>query len=556
MKLIRLELIGTYKGLKDQTFDFSSSRDDVSVLIGPNGSGKSQVMELIAEIFSYLERHQRPEFKVRDSLGFTFCVTYELTSPQIEAPIRYVIDTRKGLKIRILREFRAPSPTEVDKVKWETVSEAVNLNEVRLPRVVGYASGLSENLQRPFLKNSVQFHDVIRVRSRHQDELNLAVSASRSTDAIEKKYLKRHPGIFTLNEEAISADIFTLDDRDTPAPRSIFLDYDCASLLIMIIGMLEKNLLKEIWSEVPFCHPQRAILHYDLRGHSAAKDAASDIQRLLEIAGSEKLTPRSSRSSEVQYERYQLDYLAADIEIDYTDPLFQQRLQENHRDPAAWFLSLYKLQLLGVAEWPSDMKKKLRHDSFQGHVKKPLKGKLPLSVRELWMTNGQDAVSIDDLSDGELQLLLTLGAVLLLGDAETLFLFDEPETHLNPSWRTRFHLDFRRANLESGFSQALISSHSPFLVSSLPRESVFHFHRSDGATTMDLPASETFGASFDVLIKKHFDLKAAISDTALSEIRSKLDSSQMNTHQKIAWLKESLGDSMERSYLIKRLGAE
>ncbi|OOW73092.1 hypothetical protein Xmar_14215 [Xanthomonas axonopodis pv. martyniicola] len=73
---------------------------------------------------------------------------------------------------------------------------------------------------------------------------------------------------------------------------------------------------------------------------------------------------------------------------------------------------------------------------------------------------------------------------------------------------------------------------------------------------MDLPASETFGASFDVLIKKHFDLKAAISDTAISEIRSKLDSSQMSTHQKIAWLTESLGDSMERSYLIKRLGSE
>lgn len=169
------------------------------------------------------------------------------------------------------------------------------------------------------------------------------------------------------------------------------------------------------------------------------------------------------------------------------------------------------------------------------------------------MSDGERMVALDDLSDGEVQLLLTLGAVRLFGDDETLFLYDEPETHLNPTWRTRFHLDFEKANEANGKAQAIISSHSPFLVSSLPREAVFHFKKVNGATHMANPPGETFGASFDVLIKKHFNLRATISETAVQEIRERLEDPQLTTEQKLEWLEDSVGESMERSYLINKL---
>ena len=73
---------------------------------------------------------------------------------------------------------------------------------------------------------------------------------------------------------------------------------------------------------------------------------------------------------------------------------------------------------------------------------------------------------------------------------------------------------------------------------------------------MNTPASETFGASFDVLIKKHFHLKAAISETAIGEIRETLANANMTPPEKVDWLRNSLGESMERSYLINRLGPE
>lgn len=41
MRLLSLELIGEYKGLKDQYFDFRNTEGNILALIGLNGSGKS-----------------------------------------------------------------------------------------------------------------------------------------------------------------------------------------------------------------------------------------------------------------------------------------------------------------------------------------------------------------------------------------------------------------------------------------------------------------------------------------------------------------------------------
>ncbi|WP_287010647.1 hypothetical protein [Alteromonas sp.] len=70
MRLLSLTLDGQYKGLKDQTFSFEYTDDNVIAFIGLNGSGKSQLLELIAECFAYLERLQRNDFKNHGHLGF------------------------------------------------------------------------------------------------------------------------------------------------------------------------------------------------------------------------------------------------------------------------------------------------------------------------------------------------------------------------------------------------------------------------------------------------------------------------------------------------------
>jgi len=557
MKLLSIELFGQYKGLRDQAFDFSSVRGDVAVLIGANGSGKSQVMELIAEAFAYLERQQRQDFRVRAPLGYDFRVTYEMASSRYEGLRRFAVDTRDRLLIAVHQLADQPHGGVAQPAQgtWSEITADGSLEELALPRVIGYASGMSENLQRAFMRNALQYFDVIRVRSNLKKELAQPNVAEQATLTINERFLRRNPGIFAAEGEDPESGLFRLRETDTAIPRNLFLDYDCAALLIATLGMLPHADRDEVWNEIPFRHPARVVLRYDLRGQATASDNARDIKRLIELAGPNRCTPISPRTSESEYELLELDYLAGDIEINFQDPEVVQRMAGNSRAPDQWFSALYKLQLLGVDEWSGTVKRALRRDNFQGHVEKPLKGKLPLSVQELWMCDGERTVAIDDLSDGEMQLLLTLGAVRLFGDDETLFLYDEPETHLNPSWRTRFHLDFEKANQANGRAQAFISSHSPFLVSSLPREAVFHFKKVNGATDMKNPPGETFGASFDVLIKKHFDLRATISETAVQEIREQLENPQLTIGQKLEWLVDSVGESMERSYIINKLRA-
>lgn len=552
MRLLSIELFGEYKGLRDQAFDFSATGGDVAVLIGTNGSGKSQVMELIAEVFAYLERRQRSDFRVREQLGFDFRVEYQLSPPLFQGARRYVVDSRDGVQVEVYEAVQDPAERLRTQVNpWRRIPNPADLESVYLPRVIGYASGLSENLQRPFMRNALQFHDVIRVRSKRKEELAQPQVDERRTVEINRKYLNRYHGIFSAEDP----ELFSLRESDTIAPKSVFLDYDCAALAIALLGMLPANERDAIWGEIPFRHPTLAKIRFDLRKQSTAVDNARDIQRLLDLAGPDRFRPLSPRTTEEQFDLFQLDHLAGEIELDFGDPQVRERMRDN-RSPSQWFAALHKLQLLGVGAWSSEVKKSLRQDSFLGHVKKPLKTKLPLSVHELWMSDGQRRVALDDLSDGEIQLLLTLGAVRLFGDEETLFLFDEPETHLNPSWRTRFHLDFERANQAHGSAQALVSSHSPFLVSSLPRQAIFHFKKFNQLTYMEPPDSETFGTSFDLLIKRHFDLKAAISETAIQEIRGKLADDSLSREQKLEWLETSVGDSLERSYLINKLRVE
>lgn len=558
MKLLFIVLIGQYKGLRDQVFDFSMVPGDVAVLIGANGSGKSQVMELIAEAFAYLERQQRRDFKVRAPLGYDFRLAYEMASSRYEGVRRFVVDSRNGGLATIFEQ--ADGDLGVGELAsqsaWRHLADGgYGHDKLRLPRVVGYASGMAENLQRPFMRNALQFFDVIRVRARLKEQLAQADVDEDKTIAINGRYLTRYPGIFKADNDDPEAGLFKLRETDTAIPSNLFLDYDSASLLIAMLGMLSTEERDAVWPEVAFRHPTRVVLRYDLRGQATATDNARDVKRLIDLAGDGKCNPISPPTSEPEYDLLELEHLAADVELNFEDEGVKTRLRALGREPSQWFFALYKLQLLGVADWSGDTKRFLRRDDFQEHVEKPLKAKLPLAVQKLWMSDGRQPIAFDDLSDGEVQLLLTLGAVRLFGDDETLFLYDEPETHLNPSWRTRFHIDFERANTPNGKAQALVSSHSPFLVSSLPKEAVFHFQKVGGVTDMGHPSAETFGASFDVLIKKHFGLRATISETAVKEIRQKLADTAQTKHQRLEWLENSLGDSMERSYLINKLRA-
>jgi len=103
------------------------------------------------------------------------------------------------------------------------------------------------------------------------------------------------------------------------------------------------------------------------------------------------------------------------------------------------------------------------------------------------------------LSDGEHQLVHTIGLCLLFRHKPALFLLDEPETHLNPDWRASY-ISTLRAALEADAAtkdvmrEVLLTSHSPFIISDCQRENVLVFVKDEsGRLSWHIPDFNTSG---------------------------------------------------------------
>lgn len=550
MRLLSLELIGQYKGLKDQYFNFRNTGGNILALIGLNGSGKSQLLELIAETFAYLERWQREDFITRTPLPFVVNVQYSIKNQnQIEDVILVDIDKQGNVNSYQITEDGERHPL---------------LYGAPLPDfIVGYASGLNENLQRAFMKNSLQYFEIKRISAQRQKLLTENIDEEQVSE-INKKFLKKYPHIFDnfYSEDYDQENYLSLREVNPQPSNLIYLDYDSTSLLLLSLVLLPLEKVEQILGELGFKYPIKAKIYYDLRSGVIDTDAIRDVKMLVRSVEEKNITPIGNRTTNDQFDQYELNFLAGIIELDFSNSSILNNLREaNYHDPRSFFLRFLKLQQLGNKKWPITNRRKLAKDDFIETVKTPLKTQLPLSMVELrFLNNKNQEVCFDDLSDGEAQLMQVLAASTIFGLGQSLFLFDEPETHLNPSWRTYFHTYLEKAlNLNDGGtedSQIFLSTHSPFMISSLKKENVFFFERNhNGLIDLKPVNEETYGASFDVLIKSFFNLKTLISQTVVDDINHRLKESQKaeNFDDLKHWIEQNLGDSMEKGYLLRKL---
>lgn len=164
------------------------------------------------------------------------------------------------------------------------------------------------------------------------------------------------------------------------------------------------------------------------------------------------------------------------------------------------------------------------------------------------------------LSDGEHQLVHTIGLCLLFRHESALFLLDEPETHLNPDWRASY-VSTLRAALEADagtknvMREVLLTSHSPFVISDCQRENVLVFERdTNGKVEWHNPDFETFGASANAITMKVFGRKETIGNYALSKLdafQQRLEGGE-NPDALIDEVSNELGDSVEKVLFINR----
>lgn len=165
-----------------------------------------------------------------------------------------------------------------------------------------------------------------------------------------------------------------------------------------------------------------------------------------------------------------------------------------------------------------------------------------------------------ELSDGEHQLLHSLGLCLLFRTTNCLFLLDEPETHFNPDWRANFISQLRQCLPGNGNvgQEMLITTHTPFLISDSKPDKVLIFKKdkTSGAVSISQPDYNTLGASINKITMSTFGKRETIGGHAqalLEALRARFEHGEESEKELIAEIQRELGDSVEKVLLINAI---
>jgi restriction system-associated AAA family ATPase len=166
---------------------------------------------------------------------------------------------------------------------------------------------------------------------------------------------------------------------------------------------------------------------------------------------------------------------------------------------------------------------------------------------------------LKELSDGEHQLLHSLGLCLLFRNTNSLFLLDEPETHFNPDWRADFISRLRECLPGDAdcAQEMLITTHTPFLISDSKPDKVLVFNKDNTNRMVEVrnPEYNTLGASINKITMNTFSKRETIGSHAqslLSGFRVRFESGE-DSAGLIDEIDRELGDSVEKILLINTI---
>jgi predicted ATPase len=131
------------------------------------------------------------------------------------------------------------------------------------------------------------------------------------------------------------------------------------------------------------------------------------------------------------------------------------------------------------------------------------------------------ALTFRELSEGEQQLLTVVGMLRFTRDEDSLFLLDEPDTHLNPAWGMEY-LNILRKHADTGKnSHLLVATHDPLVLTNLRRNQVAILERDlvSGAVASSEPEEDPIGMGVQGILRNMFGLRSAVG----TEIQDKLD---------------------------------
>lgn len=168
-----------------------------------------------------------------------------------------------------------------------------------------------------------------------------------------------------------------------------------------------------------------------------------------------------------------------------------------------------------------------------------------------------------DLSSGE-QRILKFFADINYCNTRDIYLFDEMDLCWHPEWQRLmiyYLVDYFKKNNNDKFVNILITTHSPFIVSDLPKENIIFLKRDKegNAKIVPAPMQNSFGMNIHALFKEGFFLDSTIGEFAKNKIEKLIEDlkSEKNIEKKKEFLPliNIIGEPLIKNELIKMVYA-
>jgi AAA15 family ATPase/GTPase len=474
-----------FKNLKNVTIDFDQDHW-VTVVIGWNGTGKSNVLEALAIIF-------RDLIALKRMSSFSFKLRYRIGSG---SDLRHVfIDSDPERKADPI-QFYSGSEQEID--------EVMQLNQDDL---WGYA--LEEKLQD-------RVHQLNNFRIHLSDFLK-----------DDSKYLPRYVFSYYSGESERMYDIFKpylekydkkLRNGEDPGPKRLFYAMPVHSQFVLLAFLIKQSDVMRTFLDTHLgLDPDEGIesvlfvlrqppwnskaVDGDPRFWNARGIVSDFLSRLQDIALAPIDISRSVSTSIWNKKTLEFKYL-------YVKDIAALRRLVGDQAPAQFFRDLESTY---VSELIEEVRIRVRLKKNDG------------------------SVTFRELSEGEQQLLTVLGLLRFTAESESLFLLDEPDTHLNPRWCVDY-LNYLKSFVGKNSdgkdnSHIVLTTHNPLAIAELVKEQVQILYRDPNTRTVhaENPALDPKGMGFaGIITSDMFGLGSSLDKATNSDL---LALHQLSTQQ-------------------------
>ncbi|WP_337240957.1 AAA family ATPase [Klebsiella sp. CLS1-2] len=407
-----------FKNLKNITLDFKQDHW-VTVVIGWNGTGKSNVLEALAIIFRDLIARKRKPI-------FAFRLAYRMGTGE---SLRYVhIDA------------------DPDRVKEPFIIHAATAAEV------GNAA-----------KNTFSFDDVTSLNALLGKEIKLTAFFNAETEYLPRYVFSYYSGESPRMHEIFRPYLESYDSKlrngEDPGLKRLFYAMPVHSQFVLLAFLIQQStIIRDFLDDHLGLDPDEGIESVlfvlrqppwnanapdgDDRFWNARGVVRNFLARLYDIALAPIEITRRVPISLWNTKKLQFKYL-------YVKDIEALKDLVGNQAPAQFFRDLESTY---VSELIEEVRIRVRLKKNDG------------------------SVTFRELSEGEQQLLTVLGLLRFTAEDESLFLLDEPDTHLNPRWSVDY-ISYLKQFIASGTKQEetshiLLTTHNPLAIAELEREQV------------------------------------------------------------------------------------